>query len=430
MPARNRAWLLGDVVALNAVPKPECLLVVLGAGASYDCLRDYPLNAYMDGEDAVRWDEITSTPAPAYGAGPRHGLAAVRFPLTSQLADANPFRNRLLRRYPGAGVVVSHLKDALQYNHVTDSLETALRAMQEESDRDPQAESWLIQFAFYLRDLILECTSYMHSEDLGFNVTNYLHLARQLRNWQRSGDRARHVCYVTFNYDPLIDLALHAVYERDFASHDVTPQDDVSFLRPHGSALWQWTVLPASGDPSHATRHSGSAESRAQRVHQLLTSDAWAVDRSAITTESLRHLVEGQETQLVPGVPAMALPVDGKTSNFLVWPDSQRQHLSDLAYKFDVTRMLTIGWRAAEPHLLPTLARSVVTTGPRLMVVDKDRDEELKIAKIIEHVMNASDVTVSVSPLLRSGESHLGHGGFGGAIRAGRIERWLEERTE
>ncbi len=61
------------------------------------------------------------------------------------------------------------------------------------------------------------------------------------------------------------------------------------------------------------------------------------------------------ETPVVPEVPAIALPLDGKSE--FVWPQSQSAHIESLAGR--VGRVLTVGWRAAETHFLDVLRRLV-----------------------------------------------------------------------
>jgi hypothetical protein len=74
---------------------------------------------------------------------------------------------------------------------------------------------------------------------------------------------------------------------------------------------------------------------------------------------------------LVPGtytgiLPALAMPLEGKTA--FSWPQDQHAHMQTL--KGRVERLLTIGWRAAEPHFLDLLRimpaarlKAVVVTG-------------------------------------------------------------------
>lgn len=68
--------------------------------------------------------------------------------------------------------------------------------------------------------------------------------------------------------------------------------------------------------------------------------------------------------QVFPDLPALALPVAGKSD--FVWPSEQAEFLGGLRTR--VRRVLTVGWRAAEPHFVEKL-HPMVMSGHRAMLV-------------------------------------------------------------
>jgi hypothetical protein len=216
----------------------------------------------------------------------------------------------------------------------------------------------LLAFRFYLSELMRTTADLMHSKDLS-GRTLYHKLANRLNRWVCDGNR--HVCFITLNYDDMLDYALDAVTSSAVNSWDLASNvRDARFalLRPHGSANWVWPFVDERGQVEvTATLTEAYARS------QLRLDSKGLPDQVRLELARPRWVTSGS---FPVGVPALALPL--RDNKDLVWPDEQRRHLESLRGR--VTRVLSVGWRAAEPHLtslLETLVeprtRGLIVTG-------------------------------------------------------------------
>lgn len=370
----------------------ETLLIVLGAGASYDCLPG-PLNEGM---------EVT---APGLKALP---LYEVRPPVTQQLAEPRRLANSVLGRWRWARPVVDHVRRSLgsagtgRTRAIT--LETAIRDYSERVSDVPEYERHLLATRFYLRDLMWECTSYMLSPDLTGGTTNHLTLLRRALEWASLGKRC--VVIISFNYDLIMERAMESFWPFDPSQlKSCLAHDRVHLLKPHGSVQWHWRVpTDTKWSVSDPVRYG------TQVIEQAL---ALGVDDSEIVclpyaTHEWEHL------SLDALVPALAMPVDDKGE--LVWPRGQQERLQSL--EGSVSRVLTIEWRAIEPHFLPKLSPLVRQDGRVLCVAGGDNgssEAALVIKQLKPHL--------AVSPIAwrRYGD------GFSGLLRSEHLEWLLEE---
>ena len=103
-------------------------------------------------------------------------------------------------------------------------------------------------------------------------------------------------------------------------------------------------------------------------------------------------------------VPALALPIDGKSD--FVWPPEQLERLKLLQGM--VTRLVTIGWRAAEPHFLELL-RPLVRQDARCLVVTGGPDGESEAAGIQGRLKGSLDVGIGRSESFTEGFGELMH---------------------
>lgn len=346
----------------------ETLLVIVGAGASFDCL----------GSD-VSDDQVLHVPGlPALSA------AQCRPPLAAQLADPSPLGNRTLGKWDKARPVVDSLRREMLHADNDDAraptLEQALRVYQDRSKEIPKHELHLLTFRFYLQDLLWRATSYMMCDELAGGVTNYLSLLSECMRWVSKGDRC--VVFVSFNYDLLLERALESYGILNAGSIDSYVEDDtVTLLKPHGSIQWGWKVGPNQEHIAYTVdpyRHG--AESVKQALH-------YGVDDSSLDVFYYAPHERDVDVALRtsnPMVPALALPIEGKSE--LIWPQSQSERLSSLEGG-RVTRLLTVGWRGAEGHFLDRL-KPVISPSAKALVVAKDRVESEEVASHLEKETN------------------------------------------
>ena len=295
------------------------LVVIFGAGASYDSASEYPAPK-------------PPTAPPGFGPPPAPPNPRERWrpPLAPQLfldpydafrdIVANPNYRKLLP-------VLRSLRRPLT-GSVEQQLESFLAEGNAQANGDPERKRQLFAVRYYLHDLLFRVTNEWLNATSG--LTNYVPLLDQIRHLNTPGEP---VCLVTFNYDLLLDRALLSF---DYKQTD--PENEALFahptfrlLKPHGSVDWARYV-----DVAPNTRLG--IEQIIEQANTIKLTNTYI--RADATHPASIHSFER------PIVPAIAVPVQTKTENFFEWPQSHRftleQHLPS------VTKILIIGWQAKE----------------------------------------------------------------------------------
>lgn len=338
----------------------QVVLVIVGAGASFDCA-------------------VTPHVKDLFVRAP--GLLERRFrdvrpPLTQDLVQRSAARDDILNEYPHAtpiiGAIRRRLEEASAGRALPVTLERAIREFEESGASDPNLGAQMASFRFFLRDVLLQSTDYVRSGSAGGPETNYTVLVTRLYRWACDHHNA-HVCFVSFNYDLLLDLACRDHWGMTYTTFDGYLADErASLLKPHGSAQWGWR--PAAGEESASIDTA------------IVKSIEWA--KSSATGEMIPFMfapyqlreIRGTDTFMSVGVPALALPVDEKGE--FVWPESHRDHFRGLG-QGAVERVLTIGWRGVEPHFVEMLT-PLVRERSRILVVTGGKPESDARAEGIE----------------------------------------------
>lgn len=358
----------------HAPDEREAMLIILGAGASWDCVP-----GGLGSDKVVNADGLPGLP-----------LGAVRPPLTQRLAAPEPLQNQVLDKWPQARPVVDHLRRSLTTHllptnqHGALTLETALRDYRDSEAKVPEVERHIVATRFYLRDLLWACTDYMHSPDLTGGVTNQLTLLGKALGWAGGGKRC--VVVVSFNYDLIVERAMASLWGFDTGNLAAyLAHDRVILLKPHGSVQWQWPVDHELGRQANSffsldgADHSEGSYDLGRRSIDLALSDG--IDKEGLTTIKYAAHQWPKNGRSVPaGIPALGLPLAGKEPADLVWPQEQENTFRALAGR--VSRILTIGWRAEEPHFLDLLT-PLPRSDARVVVVARDGGEATAIRDIL-----------------------------------------------
>lgn len=280
------------------------LMVVFGAGASFD--------------------SFPSAPAPSNDTDFNE-----RPPLASQLFASRDYFRDIARRYPKCLPLIPELEPRSQAGL---SVEEVLQEYQARDDPEARSQLWSIRY--YLRALIQDCELRWTARTRG--VSNYSSLYNQAR-------RLGHVCFVTFNYDTLLERAL-TQFDIQFPnlSNYIDSQSCI-LVKLHGSIDWIYWIRKLSTTMLH------------NEPNELdLIRSAPAIDPAAL----LRKVGDTPREALQEiyfQVPALAIPVVSK-SNF-VCPDDHLGALRKLLPQ--VTHIAAIGWSAGEQHFLDLLTANL-----------------------------------------------------------------------
>jgi hypothetical protein len=299
------------------------LLVIIGAGASYDSVTDlYRFSA----------DDVEN----------------FRPPLAQELfQDRNAF-GRVLDEFPQCASLVGQLRRNIASGSL---LESELEAYQEQANEYSPLHRQLAAIRFYLQQILWICSE--RWQQLSNGVTNYAELFYRLDRWRHKNEER--VCVVTFNYDVLLEFAVSGTLGISLDSvSSYVATDEWKFLKLHGSVNW--------GHPTPSP--GGTSYSKPGRARQVLIEGAEQLeipDEYILRTPDLHPQLDGIL------FPALALPVETKSvfecpsDHLLVLDDCLRETM----------KIVVIGWRGTERHFLEKL-KLLPGMAPKVQVVGSD----------------------------------------------------------
>jgi hypothetical protein len=295
------------------------LMVVFGAGASYDSAPSLPVLRFRD-----------------YEARP---------PLSDEMfQDRDEFAS-IAMQYRPMLPIVPYLRDL-----PGKSVEAVLEELENEAQNFARRKSQLISVKFYLRDVLRRCTSQWLVACKG--VTNYRTLLDQIARHYQTEEP---IPLVTFNYDALLENALGEHGFRLVTTADyIGPSSAFKLFKLLGSVNWS-RLIQYPGTPNM------NANEIIERAADLQLTDHYYCD------------IAGQGGSYVP---AIAVPVRNKASF-----ECPKEHVEELQRLLpSVTKILFVGWMGKEQHFLQMLkgsAKSLQLT----MFVASGSGEATEIAK-------------------------------------------------
>jgi hypothetical protein len=283
------------------------LLVVLGAGASYDSLEPLRLP-----------DRHPDRP-----------------PLAAELFDDRDTFREVEVRYPEASALFPVLRQAGRAG----SIEAEFDRLQSEAASSTTRARQLAALRFYIRQVIEAIQARWISNN---RVTQLNHnaLLEQLDFGRKGTDP---ILLVTFNYDTFIEQALSRANHRLETLSDFVDNSRFPLFKLHGSVDWSREVV-IDGSVSREDVRGGAF-------------DAAGLIKYASQWREIDYFVRAQTT-FAEGrhfVPALAVPVQSKIDF-----QCPSQHVRALKSQLpDVDRILTIGWRGQEQHFLNFLKKGI-----------------------------------------------------------------------
>jgi len=228
------------------------------------------------------------------------------------------------------------------------ALEAELERLQDQSKNRAQLRRQLTALRYYLQRVIVSSTK--EWSDRLHGVTNYVRLVDDIDSLWTEG-RGGKVCFVTFNYDTLLDGALGQIgirFGKNLESY--TADDRYKLIKPHGSVDWFHPVVSGISINSHPY------------VLQIIKD----IDKIEVSDQFIMHS-EHSDIDDLAALPALSIPVARKTQF-----EAPAAHIRVLeALIPSVTHLLLIGWRGNEEHFRQmldgvnrkTVASLVVTSG-------------------------------------------------------------------
>jgi len=312
------------------------LMVVFGAGASYDSM---PARPAKEGEHTAYWQD--------------------RPPLANELFD--PEREEFLeviKRFPKCQPVIPYLQ-----RPADGSVERVLERLQTEAQEDSERRRQLAAIRFYLHFMLWDCEERWKKHTAG--VTNYKTLLDQIRRWRKG---AGCVCLVTFNYDRLLEDALptFGVNIRALSDYIAT---EFKIIKLHGSVNWAHEVETPRIDISNR-----GPEAVANELIDRIT-DLTINEKHEIVSE---HLNSRSDSKVL--FPALTIPVETKQDY-----ECPREHVDALRDCIpELRKLLVIGWSATENQFLQLL-RDNLRGNLQVMVVASGQDSATTVINRLKH---------------------------------------------
>ena len=342
------------------------LMVIFGAGASYDSSPSFPPSPK---KRDPHWD--------------------IRPPLADELFDNRGAFSEVAARFQRCVPIILRLRHRGQGA----SVEQELQRLQEESEGYPDGYRQLAAIRFYLSVILRDCVTRWNNVTKG--ITNYPALLDQIL---RSRKVAGPTCLVTFNYDTLLEEALRTVGKPIRSIEGYIAGDEWKVVKIHGSVDWSREVdsplEPGPGTPLEVALAliETAPDLKISRRYRMLSG------------------ILGN-TQLEPLFPALAIPVEAKQE--YECPDEHLQTLNECLPK--ITKLLVIGWRASEDRFLDLLVNNL-QKGVRMMAVAGGGAEAIGV---LEKLRGAGLAGIA-------GEfSSFDEGGFSAFVLSPEVEKFL-----
>lgn len=308
------------------------LLVICGAGASYDCVAEGPRSVLQE-----RW----------------------RPPLTKDLfagERAMAVANAITEARGPIGELQQVVSDASSVEQVLSGWDEV--ASGKKAGPMVQRRHDLNAVRWFLSQRVREVADW---PDPIAHQTHYLSLVRRIEAWREP--REQRVTYVTFNYDTLLDEALDGELLVDLQTNPdgYCLNPNTSLVKLHGSVNW-WHTVGIATSPTvdrNKRRRLAIAEADESNISP-------AIDYFPNWTE-------------LPAVhlPAIAVPVLDKDG--FECPD---HHVEALRQGLEeVDRVLIIGWRAKEAKFVEML--TAIKGGLRLEVVTTSEGHSQDVADVL-----------------------------------------------
>jgi len=305
------------------------LLVVIGAGASYDSAASYPVS---DPQRLHSHDPLVEQSRP---------------PLANGLFENRGWFAEALKRFPRCQAVVPYLRHLPQVKGVEQVLAKYLK----EADRFPERHRQIMAVRYYLAYIMAHCE--VQWETIHKGVTNQKALLDCIESWRYQNNES--VCIVTFNYDTMIENACRGIGVIFQTLGDYVKGGEYKLYKLHGSIDWGRCVeLPLQ---------------LLQDISPQAVANELVVRAADLRLMKKWSLVSGQppmppQSVSVAVCPAIAIPIEDK-NEFECPPE----HVESLKQCLpSATKMLTIGWRATEAHFL-RLLKEGLPEGIPIMVV-------------------------------------------------------------
>ncbi|MFZ3015496.1 MAG: hypothetical protein WA101_00645 [Minisyncoccia bacterium] len=314
-----------------------------------------------------------SYPLIILGAGASHDYSSKgkHAPLTNQLIENDHLRSDLLKKYIGAGSLLSEIGSKIKKG--TRTFEEVLTDFQNEMSGSIELQQQFVALAFYLQELFEKISIEDSSEEVirKHEFNNYQILINNIYRYC-SGN----ACIVTFNYDSLFERNL-----RDKAPSKMSDyiQNSIKIIKLHGSHNWVYV------NHKEYLPHGSIGLSAFQVSYKYPDFFIKIKDDGRMPEHqpSMKKMI-GSENYLT--FPAIAVPLTGKDT--YICPPA---HIAILERELDnIDRILIVGWKAGDKKLLETIKKHPSFRQCKILVISGSFQGAKKIVSIIKTELETS----------------------------------------
>lgn len=299
-------------------------IVILGAGASYDCINRF--HEFFGSIDAHKW----------------------RPPLGNDIFGVRANFREIYDKYAGAKSLSHSINSG---NDIEDFFQKKWDLAVEKNDKHTLAN--IINIQYCLQELFYKIST-EYSKNIG--VSNYHVLIQQAHDYYI--ETGEEVAFITFNYDLLLEYALIQHYnEETEISKQTYTKYPIKIFKPHGSCNW---FRKFKGEKSGFDFHNLLINKPAyneilnQLDEEIIVSDFPIKNiHSDLINFPIFHLGidRTNQNQFTNCFPQLLIPI--KTKDEFVMSQEHLDMMNDFLSK--CKDMLIIGWKGQEERFLETL---------------------------------------------------------------------------
>lgn len=344
--------------------KGETIVVLIGAGASHDCVSVQPRNSVIRG-----W----------------------RPPLVADLFS--PRFEKVLLRYPMVHNAAPEIRHATTQGQPAQiGLEDYLRTAFRDSD-DPDDQRTYMAIPLYLQELLVEVGKEWPTARDCYQLLDGL-LRRNFRE----------VVYVTLNYDTLLDGIL--ARRRPLLRLDdyIHPDTKWSLIKPHGSVTWRRRIL----NDSESTGLSFADPPPGLELGDELEHH-WSAD-----LQQLRGQTDENTGKRLNFYPALSVPL-GPGVKTLNCPPEHLEWLAEGLRKRGAINLLSVGYSGMDTDVLDLIAGAGCDVKTALAVCSDGATAHESLNRIGHRLEFEVDVS-----------HQIGSDGFAETVRSREFSGWLE----
>lgn len=320
-------------------------LVILGAGASYDS------NYELIDNDSEQWKP----------------------PLGNKLFDTRQNFRAVINSYSGAKALSS---DINAIEDIEDYFQSKWDFILK--NRADELLAKIINVQYYLQDLL-----YQVSQNYSVSgLSNYDILMSRAYEYAIKNDED--VCFVTFNYDTLLEKSFEKTFNTEIKNLDQYIDTPIKILKLHGSCNWYRAFNRSFMTFNHAELSNQpeianflyNKQFNLQQIYDGLENEL-VILNTPISRNLFDTTFGAQITKCF--FPQIMIPMKDKDE--FVLPDEHYEYLTTNLQ--NINEILIIGWKGAEEHFQKLLYNRIGDKDITITHVNKDKTLEENLSPVL-----------------------------------------------